>query len=653
MSTVQSTSSTRFSVNNDDFIITDGKRDDVRKTESSAIADDDANDSRANGDPGVYVGIDLNEAILRHDLRCYFMNPIEKWRHRRRFPFKLLTLIVKIILVTVQLCVFAGNRNQQFDFLYGNKMSFSHLFLYGWDATREIKSYPPAAGPLAIYERRTFYQAIDYAITGYGNLTNAIGPYSYIHNATTGRVLPIELCKKEHTPAVVHRRSDGKPGVRTECCLLDVVDVNDDIDVRFAAASSSSNDSDDKDDDERPVVIIKRLLRPTEDPFAKCNITAVDFRTLIKVTLQFSLKATRSYSNRLRCTAFSLVIIYDNSEHVGRLLSTLDLSSYHTVDCRKPAPTVVESHSSDDDKDEMVDGGPGYTWQVTTLDSWLNYVVILICLISLVLCVRAVYRAQLLKRRTMLFFRLVRHSELNVECRLRFWNFWYLTIIANDIMIIVGTYMQEEIFLKGDARTEWTICSLLLGTGNLLVWFGVLRYFGFFKTYNVVMITVISAFPAVMRFMACAVLIYCGFMFCGWLVFGPYHMKFRTLSSTSECLFSLINGDDMFATFSIFEARSPLLIFYMRTYLYCFSGLFIYVILSLLLSIIIDAYETIKEYYEQGFPKTVVEEFIGEVDLNAADSDSTFLLPDSYDQRRGVTFKQFLVTLFTCGRRTS
>lgn len=32
---------------------------------------------------------------------------------------------------------------------------------------------------------------------------------------------------------------------------------------------------------------------------------------------------------------------------------------------------------------------------------------------------------------------------------------------------------------------EWSICSLCLGTGNMLVWFGVLRYFGFFKTYNV------------------------------------------------------------------------------------------------------------------------------------------------------------------------
>ena len=37
---------------------------------------------------------------------------------------------------------------------------------------------------------------------------------------------------------------------------------------------------------------------------------------------------------------------------------------------------------------------------------------------------------------------------------------------------------------------------------------------------------------------------------------GPYHFKFETLMSTSECLFSLINGDDMFATFSSIPMQS-------------------------------------------------------------------------------------------------
>lgn len=71
---------------------------------------------------------------------------------------------------------------------------------------------------------------------------------------------------------------------------------------------------------------------------------------------------------------------------------------------------------------------------------------------------------------------------------------------------------------------------------SLLVWFGMLRYLGFFKTYNVVILTLKKATPKVARFLIYAVLIYAGFTFCGWLVLGPYNMKFRSIATTSECL---------------------------------------------------------------------------------------------------------------------
>ena len=152
-----------------------------------------------------------------------------------------------------------------------------------------------------------------------------------------------------------------------------------------------------------------------------------------------------------------------------------------------------------------------------------------------------------------------------------------------------------------------------LGIGNLLVWIGVLRYFGFFKTYNVLILTLKLALPNVARFLICVLLIYSGFTFCGWLVLGPYNLKFRSLSLTSECLFSLINGDDMFATFTTtLSSRSLIIWWFSRIYLYSFIGLFIYVVLSVFISIILDSYETIKLYEKKGFPKTDLKEFIGE-----------------------------------------
>jgi mucolipin len=82
----------------------------------------------------------------------------------------------------------------------------------------------------------------------------------------------------------------------------------------------------------------------------------------------------------------------------------------------------------------------------------------------------------------------------------------------------------------------WDVCSVLLGTGNLFVWFGVLRYLGFFRTYNMLIVTLKKAFPSVLRFLLCAMLIYAGFTFCGWLIFGPYHFKVRLILSLKSSL---------------------------------------------------------------------------------------------------------------------
>lgn len=44
----------------------------------------------------------LLERKMRNRLSFYFMNPIEKWKTRKRFPYKFLVQIIKIILVTLQ-----------------------------------------------------------------------------------------------------------------------------------------------------------------------------------------------------------------------------------------------------------------------------------------------------------------------------------------------------------------------------------------------------------------------------------------------------------------------------------------------------------------------------------------------------------------------
>lgn len=72
------------------------------------------------------------------------------------------------------------------------------------------------------------------------------------------------------------------------------------------------------------------------------------------------------------------------------------------------------------------------------------------------------------------------------------------------------------------------------------------------------------------------------------------HVQFRSLSMVSECLFSLINGDDMFVTFAEMQQNSYLVWLFSQVYLYTFISLFIYMVLSLFIALITGSYETIK-----------------------------------------------------------
>ncbi|KAK1339860.1 hypothetical protein QTO34_018418 [Cnephaeus nilssonii] len=171
--------------------------------------------------------------------------------------------------------------------------------------------------------------------------------------------------------------------------------------------------------------------------------------------------------------------------------------------------------------------------------------------------------------------------------------------------VIKGIQLQQSL-------TSYDVCSILLGTSTLLVWLGVIRYLSFFHKYNLLILTLQAALPSVMRFCCCAAVIYFGYCFCGWIVLGPYHEKFRSLNLVSECLFSLINGDDMFATFAGMHQKSYLVWLFSRIYLYTFISLFVYMILSLFIALITDTYETIKHYQQDGFPETTLRTFISE-----------------------------------------
>ncbi|XP_012265894.2 mucolipin-3-like [Athalia rosae] len=509
-----------------------------------------------------YTSTTMAEEKMRRRLRFFFMNPIEKWQAKRRMPYKFLTQVIKIVLVTVQLCLFAHNNYMHVNYSWDNRISFSHLFLKGWDATQEVAAYPPATGPLALYKQDEFYSTIDYALEGYYNLSNAIGPYSY--TAEDNSVGLVVLCLFEYKEGTIFGFN--------ESYVFDSEIITTCYNITRASFGGFSSRA-----------------------FLKDKKVPITFSSLVRAHLKFSIKTINFKAagpiTPPDCYQFDVTIDFDNRDHDGQMLLSLDAEAIR-LECRGDTKYIT------DDRIE------------SALRTILNVFVILICTISLILCSRAIYRAQLLKFETINFFEKTYGKTLSVEGKLEFLNMWYIMIIINDLLIILGSAIKEQIEKKHYGGDQYNLCSVFLGTGNLLVWFGVLRYLGFFKTYNVVILTLKKAAPKVARFLLCALLIYAGFTFCGWLILGPYHMKFRSLATTSECLFALINGDDMFATFSIMSFKSTMLWWYARLYLYSFISLYIYVVLSLFISVIMDAYDTIKLYYRDGFPKSDLQAFV-------------------------------------------
>lgn len=72
--------------------------------------------------------------------------------------------------------------------------------------------------------------------------------------------------------------------------------------------------------------------------------------------------------------------------------------------------------------------------------------------------------------------------------------------------------------------------------------------------------------------------------------------QFKSLVITAECLYSMINGDDLYKTYAeISRSTSPFSVWiFSKIYIYTFITLFIYVVLSLFIGIIGDTYERLK-----------------------------------------------------------
>ncbi|XP_043377291.1 mucolipin-3 isoform X1 [Chelonia mydas] len=504
----------------------------------------------------------LLEDQLRRKLKFFFMNPCEKFWARGRKPWKLGIQLLKIVMVTIQLVVFGLSNQMVVTFKEENTVAFKHLFLKGY-TERMDDTY-------AVYTQTDVYDQIFFAINQYLQLRHiSVGNHAYERRGAEQTAMAI--CQQFYKRGSICPGNDTfdiDPNIETECFYVEPM-----------------------------MPLENRTLGKHEFNFT------LDFHRLVTVQLTFKLKAVNLQTVRHHelpdCYDFTLTIVFDNKAHSGRIKISLD-NDIGIREC----------------KDWHVSGSiQKNTHYMMIFDAF----VILTCLASLILCTRSVVKGFRLQREFVSFFLHHYKKEVSFTDQMEFVNGWYILIIVSDVLTIVGSTLKMEIQAK--SLTSYDVCSILLGTSTMLVWLGVIRYLGFFQKYNVriswdlhalLILTLRSALPNVIRFCCCAAMIYLGYCFCGWIVLGPYHVKFRSLNMVSECLFSLINGDDMFATFAKMQQKSYLVWLFSRLYLYSFISLFIYMVLSLFIALITDTYETIKHYQQDGFPETELHDFISQ-----------------------------------------
>ncbi|KJH50410.1 hypothetical protein DICVIV_03421 [Dictyocaulus viviparus] len=480
---------------------------------------------------------DTGERLRRH-LQFFFMSPLEKWKIRRQFPYKLALQVLKIVFVTLQLILFAEMRMSHVDFMEDTNTVMRHKFLKDWNDDRDALQYPPAEGRYSVYDGKGIVEHLAFIINAYYSLqTDSFASFSYdiqtppkYFNVRNDRSLESDhefknipyllLCVDRINNVTVNNNTYEFDITEVHECMhlnLTAIEVKEVIENSTAVGS----------------VLGKRGI----------TFTPEDALIIAKLSLEFKLR-TIHFSPKSVLLAESIILKFAFFSGVGLAIDTLIMG-------------------------------------------FVDIIVLFLCLFSLILCFRALIKAQLLKIKTVDFFESMFRTKISVSDQLDFLNLWYVMIVINDLLIIVGTVSKISIEFRDFDNSVFTLTGILLGMGALLVYVGVLRYFGFFNQYNVLILTMKKSIPNVARFMTCVIVLYVGFLIAGWVIIGPYSMK------------------DYFENISLVQVFGTI-------YIYCFVSVFIYVVLSLFIAIIMDAYEVVKDRYSFGLSEehSALKEFM-------------------------------------------
>ena len=172
-----------------------------------------------------------------------------------------------------------------------------------------------------------------------------------------------------------------------------------------------------------------------------------------------------------------------------------------------------------------------------------------------------------------------------------FWNF----------ISFLGTFTSVVYSLFTAFARDYHIPTTSLekvgsGFGCMLLWLSFTQFYQHNNKYYGFILTMQHAVPLLLPFLVGVTPIFLGYAMFGVSYFGSQNALFKTLPAAFETLFSLLNGDVIYQTFTSMWQPNQ---FIVNVYLYSFISFFIYLVLNVTISVVEHSFFT-----SQGAPRT-------------------------------------------------
>eukprot|EP00731_Ephydatia_muelleri_P026752 Em0018g852a len=231
----------------------------------------------------------------------------------------------------------------------------------------------------------------------------------------------------------------------------------------------------------------------------------------------------------------------------------------------------------------------------TGMHVFLALIVMALSVASFILTLKAVRKSYRLAKAMGTFY----HTKLKIKLswyeRASLFEYWHLITVVSDLLIFPGSVIKIvlDLHYPCSSRTiDVDSVRIMLGVSVVLQAAVILRYVSYFRQFNALSSALDIAIPRLVKFFLCAGILFVAFMLCAWVVLGPFHYKFQTFDGTFYALFTMLNGDDLWNTYTGITSLDDNGVYvFSQIFFTIFLMLFIYAVLNLFISLIIESYE--------------------------------------------------------------